>query len=802
MNFSRSVLIPALCMLWISTLSVKGQDATTQAATGVTDIAATMNGSVTPGAASTYYSCWFEYGLTTSYGKLAAADQSVVTGLNPIALSLTPPELLPNTTYHYRVVMRSLDSGENYNGADMTFTTGAPATLPSFESVRPDVISDTSVAIAIIGPRSGSSTATLSIEYGANTTYGSVLSSPETIPTNTAQGYQTLTVTGLTPSTPYHWRIKLTNGQGSVYSADATVTTIAAPVLTTGNASNLTYTSASISGSVNPTGHQQLTVSVQYGIGAYDTRSDCSPYSVSGTETIPVSTTLSSLRPGTTYNYRLTAFDVRTGIWYAGADQTFTTPTALPATTQAATNITDLSATLNGTVYLGLYIQTSVNFEIGTTTSYGTVVQANPAFVYSTQPTAASFAASGLLPNTTYHYRVVAQDYYANTAFYGGDMTFTTGPPNTPPVFFQPPYSSNISITGVTASISFEGGSSPVTLVFDYGPTKSYGTTVTYAGTLPASTYSSVNMPIPGLVPGTTYHLRARATNNEGTATSSDITLTTASSPPDVTINPATYVGSSWARINGTCNLHGGSYTATFDYGTSTAYGSSFAVTYSNGIIIIFGGGNTPLDVHADLSNLTPSTTYHCRLKLADNYGNVFYSPDTTFTTVAPVEAWRQKYFSTIDGTGSRSDLASPSGDGIPNLLKYALGMDPAIQGYQPTPHPESFFGDGETYLTLRFSRVSVATDLTYQVQVTDNLAGAWTTIATSTGGTAFTGPGVFQDISYRDWLAGLGGYTNVIVIAQPPPPTFPGADYVVTIHDIVPMSQSAHRFMRLRVTR
>ncbi len=802
MNFSRSVLIPALGMLWISTLSVKGQDATTQAATGVTDIAATMNGSVTPGSASTYYSCWFEYGLTSSYGTRIEADHSPVTGLNPIGLKISPRGLLPNTTYHYRVAMDAREGGgTKYLGADMTFTTGPPSTLPSFISVSPDIISDTSVAILIDSSRSGGSTATLSIEYGADATYGSVFISPDTIPTNDGESYLRLIVTGLTPSTPYHWRFKLTNGQGSVYSADSSVTTLAAPILTTGNAGDLTYTSAFISGTVNPTGHP-LAVSVQYGTGAYTTRMDCTPYSVSGTASIPVSTTLGSLFPGTTYHYRLSAFDSRTGIWYSGSDQTFTTPTALPATTQAATNITDLSATLNGTVYLGLYIQTSVNFEIGTTTSYGTVVQANPAFVYSTQPTAASFAASGLLPNTTYHYRVVAQDYYANTAFYGGDMTFTTGPPNTPPVFFQPPYSSNISITGVTASISLDGGSSLVTLLFDYGPTNSYGTTVTYVGTLPASTYSSVNMPIPGLVPGTTYHLRARATNNEGTATSSDITFTTASSPPDVTINPATYVGSSWARINGTCNLHGGSYTSTFDYGTSTAYGSSFAVTYNNGIIIIFGSGNTPLDFQADLSHLTPSSTYHYRLKLADNYGNVFYSADTTFTTVAPVEAWRQKYFSTTDGTGSRSDLANPSGDGIPNLLKYALGMDPAIQGSQPTPYLETVAGDGETYLTLRFSRVSVATDLTYQVQVTDNLAGAWTTIATSTGGTAFTGPGVFQDISYQDWLAGLGGYTNVIVIAQPPPPTFPGADYVVTIRDTVPTSQSAHRFMRLRVTR
>ena len=95
-----------------------------------------------------------------------------------------------------------------------------------------------------------------------------------------------------------------------------------------------------------------------------------------------------------------------------------------------------------------------------------------------------------------------------------------------------------------------------------------------------------------------------------------------------------------------------------------------------------------------------------------------------------------------------------------------------------------------------------MATDLTYEVQVTGNLAGPWTTIATSSGGNPFTGLGLVQDMSYTDLSSGSGGWIFSPPTYPPPPPSYPGGDYFVTVRDTVSMSQASHRFMRLRITR
>ena len=58
---------------------------------------------------------------------------------------------------------------------------------------------------------SGGSPATISFEYGSDTTYGSIATVPGTMPTNTFQYFPSTRATGLTQQTIYHWRAKLTN---------------------------------------------------------------------------------------------------------------------------------------------------------------------------------------------------------------------------------------------------------------------------------------------------------------------------------------------------------------------------------------------------------------------------------------------------------------------------------------------------------------------------------------------------------------------------------------------------------------
>jgi len=97
-------------------------------------------------------------------------------------------------------------------------------------------------------------------------------------------------------------------------------------------------------------------------------------------------------------------------------------PTAPIAITNAATNITS-TATLNGTIN-AYNSTTTVTFEYGLTTDYGTSVDATPNTVSGNTNTAVSYNLTGLTSNTTYHFRVKAVS--ANGTTYGDDITFNS----------------------------------------------------------------------------------------------------------------------------------------------------------------------------------------------------------------------------------------------------------------------------------------------------------------------------------------------------------------------------------------
>lgn len=97
---------------------------------------------------------------------------------------------------------------------------------------------------------------------------------------------------------------------------------------------------------------------------------------------------------------------------------------AAPAsTTQAATAVDAASATLNGLVNAN-GDSTTVTFEYGLDTTYGSTVTADQSPVTGSTGTAASAGITGLDPGATYHFRVVAVNS-AGTAN-GLDLTFTT----------------------------------------------------------------------------------------------------------------------------------------------------------------------------------------------------------------------------------------------------------------------------------------------------------------------------------------------------------------------------------------
>ena len=233
------------------------------------------------------------------------------------------------------------------------------------------------------------------------------------------------------------------------------------------------------------------------------------------------------------------------------------------ATTEAASSVTEIGATLKGQVNPN-GAATTYQFEYGTTTSYGTKVPATAESVGSgTTNVAVSKAISGLKGNTTYHYRVSATNAYGTIP--GEDKTFTTK--NPPSVITESAYPPTETEAAVTGKVNPNGLST--TYQYEYGTTTSYGSLspVKAESAGAGTSYVAANVLITGLKATTTYHYRLTATSSGGTSFGADKTFTTAT-PPETTITSPmkTYLsGEAPAPMEFTSNQPGSTFKCALD---------------------------------------------------------------------------------------------------------------------------------------------------------------------------------------------------------------------------------------------
>jgi hypothetical protein len=114
-------------------------------------------------------------------------------------------------------------------------------------------------------------------------------------------------VTGLTASQEYAFKAYGTNVAGTGYTSVTTFATLGGPTVTTGAATNITASSATLNGTVNPAGNA-TTALFDYGpTTAYGSQAAATPNPGSGTSAVTVSGAVTGLVCGTTYNFRLRA---------------------------------------------------------------------------------------------------------------------------------------------------------------------------------------------------------------------------------------------------------------------------------------------------------------------------------------------------------------------------------------------------------------------------------------------------------------------------------------------------------------
>jgi hypothetical protein len=668
---------------------------TTQAASSIVATTATLNGTVNPNGLSTTYH--FDYGTTTAYGsQTTATSAGSGTTASPVSAALSG--LSSSTTYHFRLVATS--SAGTSNGTDQTFTTGAAPVVTT--QAASSVGASSATLNGTVNP--GRLATTYHFEYGTTTAYGS--QSPA-VDASAGSGSTAVSVStalsSLTAGTTYHFRLVATNAAGATLGSDLMFTTLTPPVATTGTATSVIDTGATLNGTVDANG-TATTYHFEYGTTASYGSQTAATSAGSGTSPVSESAAVTGLSPGTTYHFRIVATSAAGTS--NGSDQTFTTGVKPSVTTQPATALAADGATLNGSVNPNGYA-TSYHFEYGTTTAYGSQTTSLSAGSGSTA-VAESAAISGLTAGATYHFRLVATNSAGTTV--GADLTLTT---LTPPVATTGSASSVLD-TSATLNGTVDPNGSATSYHFDYGTTASYGSQTASSSAGSGSSAVSESAGVTGLSPGTTYHFRLVATSAAGTSNGADQTFTTGAAPIVMT-QAASSIGAASATLNGTVNPSRLATTYHFEYGTTTAYGSQ-----SPAVDASAGSGSTAVAESAAISGLTAGTTYHFRL-VATNSAGTTDGGDLTLTTLTPPVATTGSASSVLDTSATLNGTVDPNGSATSYHFEY--GTTTAYGSQSPAADADAGSGSSAVPVSTTLSGLFAATTYHFRLVAT-NAAG------------------------------------------------------------------------------
>jgi len=183
------------------------------------------------------------------------------------------------------------------------------------------------------------------------------------------------------------------------------------------------------------------------------------------------------------------------------------------------------------------------------------------------------------------------------------------------------------------------------------------------------------------------------------------------------------------------------------------------SLSATSGTLAASGSSTVTASINANANALT-SGTYFDAITFTDlATGDTQTEPVSLTVIPAPYAAWQSQVFTpaqladpTISG-----DTADPAGDGIPNLMKYALALNPFTNGIGGLPVGSIATTGSGNYLTLTYTQVISATDITYNVQVSTDLQ-TWN-----------SGPGYTATVSSTD---NPGGLTETVTVQALTPVT------------------------------
>ncbi len=689
----------------------------TEAASSITQTAATLNATVNPNGGSVS-GCRLEYGTTASYGSSVSCTPSLGAGESPVAVSAQVTGLSANTTYHFRVV--ATNAGGTSTGSDVTFKT-LPNPPTALTKAASSITKTTATLNASVNPNGGE-VSSCELEYGPTEAYGSKTTCSPAPGSGSSPVPVAGAIAGLSANTTYHFRVVATNVGGTGVGNDATFKTLPdPPTVATVSASSITQTTATLNATVNPNGGEVSGCELEYGpTEAYGSKTTCSPSPGAGASPVPVSGSANGLVKSTAYHFRIVATNA--GGTSTGADETFETAPGPPTVIAGEpSSIGQTSALLNAEINPngGTVNQCYFHFE-DVTTSEVIITPCVGLPVSGKSLVKVSALAEGLKAQTRYRFSLEVINSFAETEFAQGSAPFETLPG--PEVITGAASQVTQATATLNATVNPNGGEVS-SCEFEYGPSEAYGSKPVPCEALPGAGKGevAVSAKLQGLSTNTKYFFRIVATNPGGTSKDTrGQTFTTLPNPPTVATGTAMSPTQSAATVTGTVNSNGGTVNdCRFEYGTSTAYGSSASC------LTLPGSGSSAVQVSGAPEALRANTTYHFRIA-ATNAGGTGRGDDQTFKTLPNAPTVLTGASSSTQTTATLNATVNPN-ESVVSDCHFEYGSSTAYGISVPCTAPP---GAGEEPVAVSASVKGLSPDTTYHFR-----------IAATNGGGAGKGP-------------------------------------------------------------
>lgn len=302
------------------------------------------------------------------------------------------------------------------------------------------------------------------------------------------------------------------------------------------------------------------------------------------------------------------------------------TPSAPKVVTDTSTSISDTTAVLTGVVTpQGAF--TSYWYEYGTSQSLGSKIT-NQALGSGYSAIRAPGYVTGLIKDTTYFYRLVAENQYGKVE--GGTYSFKTSSGVVAPVGSSPTIKT-LAATGVTrVSANLSGSVTPnkasTTYWFEYGKTVDLGSVTPFLSIGNGTQELSASASLVSLSPNTTYYYRLDAQNQFGTVVGTILTFKTLApsatdtAAPTVVTRNTSAVASSSAVLHGSVTPNGLDTNYWFEYSIDPLLPTATLFSTSH---VSLASTSKATAVTATATLLTSKVTYYFRLVAQNSLGTV-----------------------------------------------------------------------------------------------------------------------------------------------------------------------------------